>query len=50
MFLYYYLYIGIFRAKEFNSIIFNNIKGDFFIDLNRFEIIKDIIVLDFINE
>jgi len=48
--LYYYLYISIFRIKEFNSIISNNIKGDFFIDLNRFEIIKNVIILNFINK
>ena len=50
LFIYYYLYISIFRAKKFNSIIFNNVKGDFFIDLNCFKTIKNVIVLDFINK
>ena len=48
--LYHYLYTSIFHAKEFNLIISNNIKRDFFIDLNRFKIIKNVIILNFINE
>ena len=36
--------------KEFNSIIFNNIKRNFFIDLNRIKIIKNVIILSFINK
>jgi len=48
MLLYHYLYAGIFNVKEFNSIIFNNVKSDIFIDLDRFEIMKDVIVSDFI--
>ena len=48
--LYHYLYADILHAKKFNSIIFNNIKKDFFIDLNHFKIIKNAIVLNFINK
>ena len=41
MLLYYYLYIGISRVKEFNSIIINDInKKDFFIHINRFKTVK----------
>ena len=49
-FLYHCLYAGILYIKEFNSIIFNNVKRDFFINLNHFEITKDVIVLNFINK
>ena len=51
MLLYYYLYINILHIKEFNSIIINNInKKDFFININRFKTMKNIIFIDFINE
>ena len=49
-FLYYCLYVNILRVKEFNLIISNNIKRDFFIDLNRFEITKNTIASNFINK
>ena len=50
-FLYYYLYVNILRVKEFNSIIINNVnKKDFFIKINRFKAIKNIIFMDFINK
>ena len=48
--LYHYLYANIFRVKKFNSIIFNNIKKDFFINSNYFKIAKNVIVLNFINK
>jgi len=49
--LYHYLYTGISRVKEFNSIIINNInKKDFFIDTNRFKATKNIIFTDSINK
>jgi len=49
--LYYYLYINIFYIKEFNSIIVNNVnKKDFFVNINRFKMVKNIIFMDFINE
>ena len=48
--LYYYRYTGISRAKKFNLIIFNNIKRDFFINLNRFKAVKNVIILNFINK
>ena len=50
MLLYHYLYTGIFHIKEFNSIIINNVnKKDFFININRFKITKNIIFIDFIR-
>ena len=49
--LYHYLYINILRIKKFNSIIINNVnKKDFFIDINRFKAIKNVIFMDFINK
>jgi len=49
--LYYYFYTGILRVKEFNSIIFDCINNeDIFINLNRFKRVKNVIIIDFINE
>ena len=49
--LYYCFYTGIPRTKEFNLIIINNVnKKNFFIDINRFKAIKNIIFIDFINK
>ena len=46
MSLYYYLYINILRIKEFNLIITNNInEKDFFININRFKTMKNIIFI-----
>ena len=50
-FLYYYLYINILHAKEFNLIIINDInKKDFFININRFKTAKNVIFINFINK
>ena len=49
-FLYHYIYTNILHVKEFNLIIFNNVKRNFFIDLNHFKTIKNVIVLNFINK
>ena len=49
--LYYYFYADISRAKEFNSIIINNVnEKDFFINRNRFKATKNAIFIDFINK
>ena len=49
--LYYYLYTGISRVKEFNSIITNNVnEKDFFININHFKITKNIIFINFLNK
>ena len=49
--LYHYLYTGILYTKEFNSIIINNVnKKDFFININHFKAIKNIIFINFINK
>ena len=51
MLLYHYFYTDILRVKKFNSIIINNVnKKDFFININRFKTMKNIIFMDFINE
>jgi len=49
--LYHCLYAGILHTKEFNSIIINDInKKDFFININRFKVMKNIIFINFINK
>ena len=49
--LYHWLYISIPRIKEFNSIIFNRINNkNISINLNRFKIMKNIIITNFINK
>ena len=49
--LYYCFYTDIPHVKEFNSIIFNRINNEnISINLNRFKIIKNIIIINFINK
>ena len=49
--LYHYFYISIPRIKEFNSIIINDInEKNFFVNINRFKIIKNTIFIDFVNK
>jgi len=49
--LYYYFYVSISRAKKFNLIIINDInKKNFFVDINRFKAMKNIIFIDSINK
>ena len=49
--LYHCLYISIPRIKEFNSIIINDVnKEDFFIDINRFKAIKNVIFINSVNK
>ena len=49
--LYHCLYTSISYAKEFNSIIINNVnEKNFFININRFKTIKNIIFINFINK
>jgi len=51
MSLYYYFYTSISRIKEFNSIIINNVnEKDFFININRFKVMKNVIFINFINK
>ena len=50
-FLYYYFYADILYTKEFNSIIINDVnEKDFFININRFKTIKNIIFINSINK
>jgi len=49
--LYHYLYTSIFRVKEFNSIITNNVnEKNFSVNINRFKTAKNVIFIDFINK
>jgi len=49
--LYHYLYTNILRTKEFNSIIVNDInEKDFFININRFKTIKNVIFINSVNK
>ena len=51
MLLYYYFYVSILYAKEFNSIIINDInEKNFSININRFKITKNIIFMNSINK
>jgi len=51
MLLYHYLYISIFRVKEFNSVIINDVnKKDFFINTDRFKAVKNVIFINSINK
>jgi len=51
MLLYHCFYIGILYTKEFNSVIINDInKKDFFVNINRFKTMKNVIFMDFINK
>jgi len=49
--LYYCFYADIPRVKEFNLIIINNVnEKDFFININRLKIMKNVIFINFINK
>ena len=51
MLLYHYLYINILYIKEFNSIISDRVNNEnIFINSNRFKIIKNVIIINFINK
>ena len=51
MLLYYCFYVNIFHVKKFNSIIINNVnENDFFVNINRVKIMKNIIFINFINK
>jgi len=48
---YHYLYAGILRVKEFNSIISDCINNeDIYNNLNRFKTIKNIIIIYSVNK
>ena len=49
--LYYYFYIDILRTKKINSIISNHVNNkNIFINLKRFKTIKNVIIINSINE
>ena len=49
--LYHCIYVDILRVKEFNSIVFNHINDkDISINLNRFKITKNVIIINSINK
>ena len=51
LFLYHCFYTGIPYIKEFNLIIINDVnEKDFFININHFKAIKNIIFINFINK